>query len=347
MKTRTRELAKPGIYGSTDNPIVVTERELREIAETFPDIRKAPISLNGHWPDPAKPRMGNVVAVTWDETSKVLSGTIEEQDTLADAVDQGYFPDCSIGAKRRAQDGRMYLHHLAYLGEEPPAIKDLVEGIEQSLSGPALAASDAAGIVLLPSARAVRLNLSDQAIINPNTPRVAGSAGESGLAGDNPEPKEGPMRTLEQAEADLAAEKARTTASGEEVGKLKQQLAGLAEKYPDAGIALSDTDPRVGVLMKQLRDGKKAEVMKAAAGKLPKGKEPLLVALSDSLSASAAIELSDGEAGAKRSLSQLDLLVSLLEAVPSPVAEGRLSLSDAGGESQAAPLDLSKIMTRV
>ena len=341
MKTRTRELAKPGIYGTVDNPIVVTERYLREIAETFPDIKKAPISLNGHWPDPAKPRMGNVVAVSWDENAKVLTGTIEEQDALADAVDQGYFPDCSIGAKRRAQDGRMYLHHLAYLGEEPPAIKDLVEGIEQSLAGPALAASDKAGVVNLPSARAARLNLSDLATINSEPVMLAG------LAGGNPEPKEGPMRTLEQAEAELVTEKARTTALGEETGKLKQQLAGLAEKYPDAGIALSDADPRVGVLIKQLRDGKKAEVMKAATGKLPKGKEQLLVALSDSLSASAAIELSDGEAGAKRSLSQLDLLAGLLEAIPSPVAEGRLQLSDPAGDFQSAPLDLSKIMTRV
>jgi hypothetical protein len=341
MKTRTRELAKPGIYGSADNPIVVTERELREIAETFPDIRKAPVSLNGHWPDPAKPRMGNVVALAWDEVAKVLSGTIEEQDALADAVDQGYFPDCSIGAKRRAQDGRMYLHHLAYLGEEPPAIKDLVEGIEQSLAGPALAASDAAGIVLLPSAQAARLNLSDLAIMKPNTHSLAGPAG------DNPESKEGPMRTLEQAEAELSAEKVKTTTLGEEAGQLRQQLSSLAEKYPDSGIALSDTDPRVGVLMKQLRDSKKAEVMKAAMGKLPKGKEGLLLALSDSLSASASIELSDGENGAKRSLSQLDLLATLLEAVPAPVTEGRLSLSDAAGEHQSAPLDLSKIMTRV
>lgn len=338
---RTRELAKPGIYGTVDNPVVVSERDLREIAETFPDIKKAPISLNGHWPDPAKPRMGNVVAVSWDESAKVLSGTIEEQDALADAVDQGYFPDCSIGAKRRAQDGRMYLHHLAYLGEEPPAIKDLVEGIEQSLAGPALAASDKAGVVNLPSARAARLNLSDLATIKSNTVMLAG------LAGGNPEPKEGPMRTLEQAEAELVTEKARTNALGEETGKLKQQLAGLAEKYPDAGIALSDADPRIGVLMKQLRDGKKAEVMKAGIGKLPKGKEQLLVALSDSLSASTAIELSDGEAGTKRSLSQLDLLAGLLEAIPAPVTEGRLALSDVGGESQAAPLDLSKIMTRV
>ena len=285
--------------------------------------------------------MGNVVAVSWDENAKVLTGTIEEQDALADAVDQGYFPDCSIGAKRRAQDGRMYLHHLAYLGEEPPAIKDLVEGIEQSLAGPALAASDKAGVVNLPSARAARLNLSDLATINSEPVMLAG------LAGGNPEPKEGPMRTLEQAEAELVTEKARTTALGEETGKLKQQLAGLAEKYPDAGIALSDADPRVGVLIKQLRDGKKAEVMKAATGKLPKGKEQLLVALSDSLSASAAIELSDGEAGAKRSLSQLDLLAGLLEAIPSPVAEGRLQLSDPAGDFQSAPLDLSKIMTRV
>jgi len=63
MKTRTRELAKPGIYGTVDNLTIVTERDLIEISETFPDIKKAPISMNGHWPDLAKPRFSNVIGV--------------------------------------------------------------------------------------------------------------------------------------------------------------------------------------------------------------------------------------------------------------------------------------------
>lgn len=118
MKTRKRELAKAGIFGSADNPIIVTEKDLREIAETFPDQKTAPVQF-GHWADAASPRLGNVVSVSYDEKEKSLTGEIEEHDVLFDAVEQGFFPDVSIGAKKRASDGKMYLHHLAYLGEEP------------------------------------------------------------------------------------------------------------------------------------------------------------------------------------------------------------------------------------
>jgi hypothetical protein len=127
MKTRKREIAKVGIFGSKDNPQIVNEKDLKEITETFAEIKKAPVSLNGHWPDPASPRLGNVINVTYDETTQTLTGEIEEEDALAESVDAGYYPDVSIGARQRASDGKMYLHHLAYLGEEPPAIKDLVK----------------------------------------------------------------------------------------------------------------------------------------------------------------------------------------------------------------------------
>ena len=158
MKIRKREIAKVGIFGSKDNPQIVNEKDLKEIAETFAEIQKAPISLNGHWPDPASPRLGNVASVSYDETTQTLTGEIEEEDALAEAVDAGYYPDVSIGARQRASDGKMYLHHLAYLGEEPPAIKDLVKEIKTDLG---IAAADAAGGRILPSPTEKRLYLSE------------------------------------------------------------------------------------------------------------------------------------------------------------------------------------------
>ena len=62
MKIRKRELAKAGIFGSIDNPVVVKESELEEIAETFPEIKKAPVKLGGHWTD-NRPRLANVISV--------------------------------------------------------------------------------------------------------------------------------------------------------------------------------------------------------------------------------------------------------------------------------------------
>jgi hypothetical protein len=101
MKTRKRELAKVGIFGSIDNPIIVTEKDLEEIAKTFAEQKTAPIQF-GHWADSASPRLGNVVAVSYDKKTKTLTGEVEEEDVLFDAVEKGYFPDCSIGAKKKS-----------------------------------------------------------------------------------------------------------------------------------------------------------------------------------------------------------------------------------------------------
>lgn len=161
MKTRTRELARAGIFGSVENPIVVKEADLKEIVETFPDIKKAPIKLGGHWSED-RPRLANVIAVSYDEKTKTLSGTIEEQDALSDAVDQGFYPDVSIGAKQRASDGKMYLHHLAYLGDEPPAVKDLESSIAETLTEAEQIAASDKDFTAFPSTADRQLYLSDK-----------------------------------------------------------------------------------------------------------------------------------------------------------------------------------------
>lgn len=162
MKIRKRQIAKAGIFGSIENPTVVKESELEEIAETFPEIKRAPIKLGNHWSDD-RPRLGNVISVTYDKKGKSLWAEIEEHDTLSQAVDEGYYPDVSIGAKQRASDGKMYLHHLAYLGNEPPAIKDLHDSIEKDMSEAekTLAASDTEGILAFPGTGEKELYLSD------------------------------------------------------------------------------------------------------------------------------------------------------------------------------------------
>ena len=288
MKTRTRELAKPGIFGSTDDPQIVTEEQLREIAETFPEIKKAPVTF-GHWPDPARPRLGNVIAVQWDPDKKVLTGTIEEQDELAKAVDEGYYPDVSIGAKRRAVDGKMYLHHLAYLGEQPPAIKDLIDSINKELM-PDIAASDFEGAISLPS---------------PGSKQVESAS---------------PPTATPSAKAPDADNKS-------------------------SDLALSDAQKateEAHLLEAQLRNIKKDALLKAAAGRVPKAKESLLLALCDSLSVKDTLELSD-ESGAKRSISPIDVLSELIQSLPLPVKEGRLSFSD----TDAKPIDLRSLIKHV
>ena len=345
MKIRKRELAHPGVFGTEDDPVVVREGDLREVAERFADIRKAPVSLTGHWLNPESPRLGNVVSVSYDEAAQSLVGEVEEQDVLAKAVDEGFYPDVSIGTKRRASDGKMYLHHLAYLGEEPPAIKDLKASIENNFkeAGGGIAAleNNYGGMFFPPVSK---LNLADgsppayktkEAFMDEEElkrqleeakKKIAEL--EAGKAGGSPDAK----AALDKAAA-LEVENARLK---EREKALSEQLAKLAEQYPDAGIELSDRlDPRVDAVVKQLRGAKKDTILKAAAGKLPKAKQALVLSLADSLSVGDGIELSDS--AGKRKVSQLDLLAEVFEAIPSMVMPGALSLSDGDEGSKTRP----------
>jgi hypothetical protein len=298
MKRRTRELAKPGLYGSAERPIRVTEQDLREIAETFPDIGEAPVSLNGHDPNPAAPRLGAVVSVTYDGQTKTLTGTVAEDDALAEAVDRGYYRNCSIGAKRRA-DGKMYLHHLAYLGEQPPTIKDLKTDIGKKLGNPEqIAAADKEGITLIPCPI---LSLSDP-------------------AADEPQPDEGDDKeTVKRLEA--------------EITRLREQLEALAEKYPDEEISLADRFPvskQARAMCEELRVLQRGRLAEALAGKYPYARHDLVLSLADALYNGKTIMLSDTYAPDKTDtpVSVYEALSRVFEAMPLMVKPGVLKFAD-------------------
>jgi hypothetical protein len=313
MKTRTREIAKVGIFGSIDNPTIVTEKDLKEIAETFLEIKKAPVQF-GHWGDAANPRLANVVAVKYDPVAKSLTADIDEDDTLSAAVDQGYYPDVSIGAKQRASDGKMYLHHLAYLGQEAPAVKDLIDSIKEPLG---IAASDVADVKCLPTPTSRALVLSepfnDKSIKgNEGTPPAA-SSGMSSLppAGgktSSPNPKEEPKVT-EQEAADLEAENK----------KLKSDI----EKKD---VLLSDSE-------KRQKDTEREKLRTSMDGRVPKALQDRVIALADSFDNAKTIELSDGDA--KRTVRPAEALAEIFAALPKLVEPGELNLSD--GDPAASP----------
>jgi hypothetical protein len=325
MKKRKREIAKVGIFGSKDNPQIVTEKDLKEIEETFAEIKKAPVSLSGHWPDPSAPRMGNVVAVSYDAATQTLSGEIEEEDALAEAVDAGHYPDVSIGAKQRASDGKMYLHHLAYLGEEPPAIKDLAAEIKTELG---IAAADAAAGRILPSPSEKQLYLSDappEKNFNKENMESAPApgSGAASVGGDSANPNE-EASTMTEAEAQ----------------KLREENERLKAENAEKALALSDAGRR-----KQEAD---RERLKAAmdGAKVPQGVREKALRLSDVLENGKTIELSDTEAAdGKRTVSPIDCLIELISAYPKPVETGVMNLSDGGDASgsDAGRIDFAKI----
>ena len=154
---RKREIARAGTFGTKDNPRTVFPGDIKELAETFADVKTAPVQF-GHNANAAAPRLGQVVNVYCDDAGKTLYADIEEHDVLADAVDAGYYPDVSIGAQQSAADGKMYLHHLAYLGQEAPGIKTLIADIKTPLG---IAAADAGRCILFPSPTDRILNFSD------------------------------------------------------------------------------------------------------------------------------------------------------------------------------------------
>jgi hypothetical protein len=250
MKIRTREIAKVGIFGSKDDPQIVTEKDLLEIAETFSEIKSAPI-IFGHWPDAESPRLGNVVSVSYNSTSKSLEGEIEEEDALASAVDAGYYPDVSIRSKQRASDGKMYLVHLAYLGQEAPAIKDLISSIKKPLE---IAASDVSNMRTFPSPSEKQLYLSDTT----NQAKEAFSMDEKEVQ----KLREENERLKKEAEAkDLAlsdAAQQRRKAARERLRSVMDEK-GIPKPVQEKALSLSDS----------LEDGKVIELSDSEA---PEGK---------------------------------------------------------------------------
>lgn len=253
MKTRKREIAKVGVFGSLENPTAVRESDLLEIVETFKDQKTAPIKLGSHWSE-NRPRLGQVVALEYDKKTKSLMATIEEQDVLAKAVDEdGYYPDVSIGAKQRASDGKMYLHHLAYLGDEPPAIKDLEQQIAKDMEEAekqAIAASDAEkDFVVFPGTNEKVLALSD-GIKKEEKKEVSMTEAEfkamqeenARLKAEN-EAKDKMLSDSAKAQLEREKEDLRKAAEGKVTQPEMEKLMALADTFGEAKtIELSDSN---------------------------------------------------------------------------------------------------------
>ena len=80
MKTRIRQIARAGVFGSAENPQTVTEQDLKEIYESFAEMNSSPIVL-GHDFSGSNPRFGEVVGLELKDG--FLYGITKEQDVLA------------------------------------------------------------------------------------------------------------------------------------------------------------------------------------------------------------------------------------------------------------------------
>jgi len=110
--------------GLADNGKDLTSEIIREVVETFPEVKEAPVTL-GHAYADYMPAFGWVKSLRADQDYTLLFGDVELLKPLRDAFEEGYFKKWSVGIRRRPRDGKRYLHHLAFLGAVPPAIKGL------------------------------------------------------------------------------------------------------------------------------------------------------------------------------------------------------------------------------
>lgn len=119
------QLARTGSFGMDGAEI--TEENLKDVVDTFDG--HAPVSL-GHYSPKQDwwPSYGNVVAVSLidgEDGGKILEGDVEVNPLLAEALDEKFYTSWSVSIPARAEDGKRYLHHLAFLGAVPPKIRDL------------------------------------------------------------------------------------------------------------------------------------------------------------------------------------------------------------------------------
>jgi len=109
------ELAKAGKYHGKE----LSPSDFQEIVETFKG--EVPVAL-GHSLADFMPAFGWVKALKTE--GETLYGDVELLPPLDEAYENGFFKKWSIGV-RVNDEGKKYLHHLAFLGAMPPAIKDL------------------------------------------------------------------------------------------------------------------------------------------------------------------------------------------------------------------------------
>jgi hypothetical protein len=213
----------------------------------------------------------------------------------------------------------MYLVHLAYLGQEAPAIKDLVSSIKESLE---IAASDVSNLRTFPSPSEKQLYLSDtppekiENFINAmeSTPTSSGkdqssleeSSGVAGGVGDS-------ANQIKEA----------FSMTEEETKKLREENERLKKEAEAKDLALSDAAQQ---RRKAVRERLKSVMDEKG---IPKPVQEKALSLSDSLEDGKFIELSDSEAPeGKRKVSPADCLVEIISAFTKPVETGVLNLSD-------------------
>lgn len=348
------ELVRTGKY----NGISITEDDIEELKENFKG--EVPITL-GHSLADFMPALGWVKAVQVKDGS--LIGEVELNDLLKDAYDQGLYRKWSVGI-RKDGEGKKYLHHLAFLGEVPPKIKDLkvFKPIEMSdvVETWTFEAADRP-----PSLSSLEVVERDWDASEARR-RVFEKYGIDGLKEyclyrdpeADPENKtaykflvvdivDGEPKIIRKALSAALAylHGARGVKIPEEVRrKVEPKIERLIEKEKEENMAdeeLERTKEKVVKLEAEIRNLKKEALKAAISGKVPQAKHSLVMELADRLRLDEEIELSDEEG--KTKLSAIDILVEIFKSIPVPVKVGEMDMGDIKDEG----IDARKVLNRI
>ncbi len=117
---RKRVLATPGVQS---NGQVITLDDLIQVTKNFNPDAPVPVTP-GHPKSDSAPALGRVRKVAVEDG--VLVGEVFRSPAMIRLEEEGHYAGWSVGLHRKP-DNTFYLHHLAALGQHPPAseIKDL------------------------------------------------------------------------------------------------------------------------------------------------------------------------------------------------------------------------------
>jgi hypothetical protein len=289
--------------------VEVTQAMLADIKETFDG--KCPVTL-GHQLADWMPKFGNVSKLEPETSDSSIVSDLEIHDLLADALDEKFYDDLSVGIEKNLQ-GKHYLHHCAFLGAVPPKIRDLkvFSDIEVVYLGDSFPESDispedrakAAGrIATAKQGASFGIEEAQRSIS-----QLSAWATEMALTGDIPDELKDKAKLLaDQLIKPKVAPKEEDVELKEENDQLKAELADRDTR------SLSQAKESLKTLMN---------------GKIPKAKQHLVLALAHQLGVGKPIELSDGD-GKTEKISSLDILSRIISSIPAPVSEGRADLGD-------------------
>ncbi len=313
MKKRI-QLARTGVFGQAGTP--VTKKDLEEIVETFSG--DSPITL-GHQLADYGPAFGQVTSVSLNEENgqPVLEGDIEIHQLLADAVEEGFYKKWSIGAPKRASDGKRYLHHLAFLGAVPPKVPGLKE---------------------------LAVNLADcptEAIFNFGD--LEDQASFLARMGQEREHLKWRLEDVKAIIDRIAGWGLEMAVSGSVPTEFKDQVQALSDI-----LTKNSPDPEKDALKAQLASAQKASrdsllsgLQASISGKVPAASLPLVMALADRLDLEEEFELADGEETIK--LKGAALLKKIFESLPLPVKPGAHQFTD----EPESIIDMTGLMRRI